>query len=329
MAKTIRNLRGYVKRFDEKLESPPTKARAKIRSVEAKRINLVSICRAILDRSELPLAAKQEAWIKTKAEYTSTVKSIRTDALDELKENYDEAETLLLQLSKFSAYRPESDKWSEYQALSPDVRKKVEETAKGSPSKIVAMYVEAQRLDDSMACFAIEQFGLEAIQAAQSELGATGSDHVQYSRALGELNDLISESSPERQALELKVKSIQKDITAAEGILKGLTRVKMSKPKGSADPDKFVVGMTVSSDEIDIRKRFRLDVHDGLSALDLECGIGYISGGDGHLARQLRDDDLHNRPHLRVVTQDVLPPGSITDKVEGRVRKLEAEDKDE
>ena len=109
MAKTIKNLKGYVRRLDEKLGDPPGKARAKIRSMEVKRINLVSICRSILDRHDLPLASKQEQWIEKMVDYTYRVRNARDDALEDLKKSYNEAETLLLQLSKFSAHRPDPD----------------------------------------------------------------------------------------------------------------------------------------------------------------------------------------------------------------------------
>ncbi|MCK4782192.1 MAG: hypothetical protein KAV87_00465 [Desulfobacteraceae bacterium] len=323
MAKTLGILRGGIRRLDKELENPAEAARAKVRTMEVKRINLVSLCRTIVGRTELPLAARQEAWIKKMAAYTHSVRTSRDEALDNLKKSYDDAETILLQLSEFSEHRPKPEKWPEFQALSPSIREEIEELAKESPSKISEMYARAERLEDSITCFAIERFGPKAISAAQEELGAVHPDRLKFGTALKDLNELIDNSSPERTALKLKAQAIQKDLTAAEQILRGYVKVK-AKQKDPTAPEKYVRGAMLPSEELDIRKRFRIDMHDGLSALDLECGIGYISQGDGHLARQLRDDELHNRPFIKGAIADKLPSGSVTGKVEGQVRKLEA-----
>jgi hypothetical protein len=303
MTREIKFIRNRIKQLDETLGNPVATAGKGIRNMGAHRIDLVSKCRLVAGRKDITPQGRQDAWLKLMAEYINYINEYKSEALADIKESYDKAGVLSLQASEFSRHRPKnSETWTEFHARSSTLREDIEELAKTSPSKIVEMYAKAEKLEDSIMCFAIEEFGPKAILATQGELGATHPDSRTFGDALMDLNEIIDSSSPERAALQLKALSIQKDLNAAE---------------------REINQFHLPTDEIELRKRFNMK-SDRLPALLLEAGIGYVD--DQYFVEQIDDDILYERGIIRDRLSTELPiaPTSTQSKLEGRVQKLQA-----
>ncbi len=224
----IKFLRNDINRLGDRLGDIPSDAKKKIRSMEVKKINYVSECRAIIANSELPEKGMSDAWYKRTTAYVNFVTDLKETALADLEKAHEEAETLSMQAGEYSRHQPKGDAgWSEYQAKSIALREKIYALAAESPSKVIDLYKRGERIEDSILCYAVEMFGATAIKEAQITYEAEhpGMSPMNPSRtifgvSLNGLAVVVTESSPERTALQLKTKAIQEDIRAAKAELR-------------------------------------------------------------------------------------------------------------
>lgn len=303
MTRELKFVRHRISRLKEKVGDPAVTAEKQIRNMGAHRIDLVSKCRSTCGQIDLTPVARQNKWLKLMSEYINYIEEYKAEALADIDEAYNEAELLALQASELSRHRPNSsDAWTEYNARSSDLKDEITEFANTSPLKINEMYKKGEKLEDSIICFAIEEFAPKAIRAAQSELGATHPNRRAFGDALRDLTEVIGDSTPEGAALKHEALALQKSLSYAE---------------------REIRGFMLPTDEADIRKKFHMKA-DVVPSLLLEAGIGYVD--DQYLINQIDDDVMNERRIIRDYLSTEKPEAATTTqtKLEGRVRKLQA-----